>query len=432
MAFQDLIRYGAVRSAARGNQSLGQAAEQGFLQGEKRVQDLQDRDIEAQERAYIEGERQRVADEREQAEADADYGSTFVPPSGNKSIDESKRALVGEWKKEFAAAKAAKKAGDITAEEFAEIKGSSFAKIADFKKGQEVLSQFTQLYQKGVEEDMVSSSTPASIRLLGDALISGDGVSIQNIDGRPTVVGTDASGEEIQMDLSEIASGNAPLRFNQKVDGQGLIDNVAKQLEAYKTTVATSTGVALGNVSWEQIQEKGAHEIDQLLSSASTVQALAGDVLNLNPEEIKELGPEELKNQVGDYLLDKVERDYFPVKAETRFTDPNAGASGPNASLGKLYDSRQQIAAINQAIDSGDLASLNGLEGFEIEETTTGYLGFGSKAYKITDSKGNKQTLPAEDAAKFLRNSLTGTPGGGGGQTKPKVSDDDLVNQYSS
>ena len=420
MAFQDLIRYGAVRAAASGNQSLGSAAEEGFAKGEKRVQDLQDRDIEAKERSYIESERARIASEREQKEADAEYGSTNVPPSGNKSIDESKRAVVDEWKKEFAAAKAAKNSGDITADEFAQIKGDSFAKIDNFKKGQEALGTFTQMYQKALDEDQVSSSTPADIRLLGNALISGEGVSIENIDGRPTVVGVDASGKEITMDLGEIASGNAPLRFNQKVDHQGMVDTVAKQLEAYKTTLATSTGAALGNIGWEQIQEKAAHEIDQLLDNSSTVQALAGDVLGYNSEEIKDIGPEELKNQVGDYLLLQTQEEYFPVQNETRYKDPNAGAGGSNAgnaSLGKLYDSRLQTAQINAAIDSGKLEDLNGLQGFEVERSDD-FFGSGY-SYKITDSKGNKQKLSPEAAAKFLRNSLTGTPQGGGQEPDP-------------
>ena len=407
MPFQDLIRYGVNTQGNRFGGAADAAAE-GFRQGEERLNAIKDR-------AFIESERKRIADEREQQELDADYGKMFVPPTGKPTYDASVDAMAREWKAEYAANRAAKQAGKISNEEYVAKEHEIFNRAQQYKAGSEVLTNFASTYRKGLEEGQISESTPANIRMFADALMKGD-VAVENIDGRPTVIGQLADGEPVQMDLAAIASGDSPLRFNQKVDSQGLVDSVAKVLEGYKTTVATENGLALGNVGWEQIQEKGAHEIEQLLNNQSTVEALAADELGYNHEEIKALGSEELQDRVGDYLLDKVQRDYYPVQKIDKFTsltDYQAGTLGlqkarlnqglnqqgqPNASLLKFQQTQEQQAQVanvyNNAIQSGDLRGLIGLGPIQnIKEP--GY--FGSK-YTL-ETKGGKIKIDPKNPA---------------------------------
>ena len=423
MAFQDLIKYGVNTQGDR-FAGLGEAAQQGFLEGEQRVQDMQDR-------VHLENERQRLADERETEELDAFYGDVYVPPTGQVGYDAGVEMMAREWKSEFAAATAAKKAGQLSNDEYVQLKHELRNRAQTLKQGQQYLGQFKQLFDQAKAEGMLSKSTPAKIRLLGEALERGE-VQIENIDGRPTVVGQLADGEPVQIDMAALASGQANLRINQKVDVSGLTNTIAKTLEGYKTTIATENGLALGNVGWEQIENRAAEDIQSILNNSSTVQAIAADELELNPEAIAALGPEELENRVGDYLLDKVQQEYFPTQVIDKFTglteyqsatldqnqqriDNNLGvrSSAPNASLINIQLDQQQKQNISNVINAGDpntgsLAQLNGVGGYNIE-FDEGF--FGSNQYIITDSKGNKQKLTPEEAKSFLHNTLVGVPG---------------------
>ena len=308
MPFQDLIRYGV---NTQGNNYIADNAKNfadAFEAGEDRANKLEDR-------AYVESERQRIADEREQKEADAFYGDTYIPPTGQEGYDAGIEAMSREWKKSYADLKAQKKRGDISNEEYVRQKHEIRNRAQELKGGQAKLLEFQQTYQKALQEGQLSGSTPANIRLLGQALEDGS-VSIDNVDGRPTVVGTLADGEKVQIDMGALSSGAANLRINQKVDTPGLVDNVAKGLEAYKTRLMTEHGFSQDNLGWEQVQDRANHDINELLNNESTVQAIAADELGLNSEQIKQLGPDGVRAQVRDNLLKRVQQDYFPIQGK--------------------------------------------------------------------------------------------------------------------
>jgi len=431
MAFQDLIRYGV--NTHQDLAPLGDAAKQGFLEGEQRVRDIEDR-------AYLENERQRIADEREQEELDAVYGDLYVPPTGQVSYDAGVEMMGREWKAEWAAATAAKKQGRMSNEEYVQIKHDLRNRAQTMKAGQEYIGQFKAMYDKAKADGMLSKSTPANIRLLGEALDRGE-VQITNINGRPTIVGQVADGEPVQIDMGALASGNANLRINQKVDTAGMVDQVAKGLESYKTSLATDNGIALGNVSWDMIQEKAAQDINQLIQNQSTLEAIAADELGYNHEQIKALGKDELQNRVGDYLLDKVERDYFPVEKVTNFTgltDYQAGTLAinrdrfnqglnnqgqPNASLLRFgqeqADIQQTQQIYNNAIQTGDYRSLIG-RGPILNATPPGYF---SSSWTIETKGGKIKIDPKNPGDQQILANLLGLgstqPAGGASETNP-------------
>ena len=421
MAFRDLIKYGV--NTNQGNLSLGGAAERGFLEGEQRVKDME-------EQAYLESERTRVADEREQQELDTYYGELYVPPTGSASYDAGVEMMGREWKAEYAALNAAKKAGQIDNDTYVQQKHAIRNRATELKAGQDALNQSYQLYEKALAEGQVSGSTPARIKLLFQSLKDGT-AQIQNVDGQPTLVGQTADGEEININMAALGSGNANLRFNAKVDINSTVDQIAKTLEGYKTTIATENGLSLGNVGWEQIQERAAQDITQVLDNASTVQAIAADELGYNSTQIEAIGAEELENRVGDFLLDKVQREYFPVQKIDKFTGTtqyqdatldlqqqrlNQGLNSqgqPNASLQKLQLDQQQRQNISNAIrtanpTTGGLTALNGVGGYQVEFNEPF---IGSNSYTIIDPKGNKQKLSPAQAQVFLQNTLVGAPG---------------------
>ena len=428
MAFQDLIRYG-VNTQDRRFAGLGDAAKEGYLAGEKRVQDAEDR-------AYLESERQRVADEREQQELDAFYGDLYVPPTGQVSYDAGVEMMGREWKAEYAALNAAKKRGEISNEDYVSGKHEIRNRAKELKMGQDALNMAFQTYQKGVAEGMISKSTPAKTRLFYQAMEDGN-VQIQNINGRPTLVGQVADGEPVQIDMAALANGTAGLKFNQKVDTAGLTNTIAKTLEGYKTTVATENGLALGNVGWDLIQERAAHDIDQVLNNASTVQAIAADELGYNQEQIVALGEEELHNRVGDYLLDKVQREYFPVanvsaplgtlglnqqKFDHAVANPTLPGGGqPNASLLKFADQQAQVAQTqqiyNNAIQTGDYRSLIG-RGPILNATPPGFF---SSSWTIETKGGKIKIDPANPGDQQILANLLGL---GSAQPSQGASDD--------
>ena len=416
MAFQDLIRYGV--NTHQDLAPLGDAAKQGFLEGEQRVNQMKDR-------AYLESERKRLADEREQEELDAYYGDLYVPPTGQQSYDAGVEMMGREWKSEYAALNAAKKAGKIDNDQYIAAKHEIRNRAQTLKAGQGVLNQSYQMYQMAKQQGQVSESTPARIRLLFDSMERGD-VQIQNVNGVPTLVGQVADGEPVQIAMSELASGNTHLRFNQKVDTKGLVDGVAQTLEKYKSTVATENGLALGNVGWDMIQERAAHDIDQLLNSQSVIESVGADELGYNHEEIKALGNEELRNRVGDYLLDKVQREYFPTQAVSHFTgmtDYQAGnlalnqqklnqglnqQGQPNASLLKFQQDQQQLnqnaLTFNNALQTGNLTALTGL-GQIMKVDEPGF--FGSK-YALHTKAGKIYVNPQDPADQQIIANLLG------------------------
>ena len=430
MAFQDLIRYG-VNTQDRRFAGLGEAAKQGFLEGEQRVKDMEDR-------AYLESERNRVADEREQKELDAFYGDLYVPPTGQQSYDAGVEMMGREWKAEYAALNAAKKAGQISNEDYVAGKHEIRNRAQELKAGQEALNTAYSTYMKGVEEGQISASTPAKTRLFYQAMEDG-ALQIQNVNGRPTLVGQIGDGEPVQIDMAALASGQAGLKFNQKVDTKGLVDTVAKTLEGYKTTVATENGLALGNVGWEQIQERAAQDIDQVLNNTSTIQAIAADELGYNHEQITALGEEELRNRVGDYLLDKVQREYFPVanvsaplgtlalnqeKFDHAVANPQVQTGGqPNASLLKFADQQAQKAEtqniFNNAIQTGDYRSLIG-RGPILNVKEPGYF---SSTWTIETKGGAIKIDPTSPGDQQILANLLGLgntqPAGGASETNP-------------
>ena len=422
MPFQDIIKYGVNTGNTYGN--IGEIASQAFQEGEQRVRDMQDR-------IHLEDERKRVANEREQKELDAFYGDLYVPPTGSVSYDSGVEMMGREWKAEYAALNAAKKRGEVDNDTYVQQKHAIRNRAQELKAGQAALNTSFQTYQKAVGENMVSDSTPAKTKLFYQAVEDGT-VQIQNIDGVPTLVGEVADGEPVEIPLAALANGTAGLKFNQKVDTTGLVDTVAKTLEGYKTTIATDNGLALGNVGWEQIQDRAAQDINQLLNNASTVQAIAADDLGMNSEAIAALGPEELEDRVGDYLLDKVQKEYFPIEKFSTYRpdQPNVPGGGvqPNASLIKVQqdiDKQRQIASVLSSVDplTGGLSQLSGLGGYKVEFDD----GFFSDQYIITDSKGNKQKLSPEDAHIFLQNTLIGAPGQEQGQQQSNQVDQSRV-----
>ena len=352
MAFQDNIRYGVNTQGDR-FAGAGGAAEQAFIEG--------------RERSRIENERNKLAADKEREELDAVYGELYVPPTGSASYDAGVEMMGREWKSEFAALNASK--NNIPPEEYVAKKHEILNRAKELKAGQDALNQSHQLFMKATEEDQVSASTPAKTKLFYQALQDGK-VQIQNVDGVPTLVGEVADGEPVQIPMAALANGTAGLKFNQKVDSNGMVDTIAKTLEGYKTTIATQNGLALGNVGWDQIQDRAAHDIEQMLSSKSTLQAIAADDLGLNSEDIAELSDEELKSEVSNHLLNKVQQEYFPVQKIDKFTGLTEAQSEsirlqeerlnrglnqqgqPNASLLKHQQQQQILADTNNVINS--------------------------------------------------------------------------------
>lgn len=417
MPFQDLLRYGV-----NTNQNLtpqGDTLAEGFLEGEARAHKLQDR-------ARTEQERQDLADRLEREELDAQYGALEVPPSGHENYDIAVEMMARDWKKEISDLNVKKKNHQISNADYVQQEREIRNRAKVFKAGQQKLTEFASLYNQAAEQDLVSKSTPANIRLFADALNKGS-LNIENVDGRPTVIGTTADGEKVNIDMAELASDRAPFRFNQKYDLPGSVDAIAKNLENYKTSFAVQNGYALGNVGWEQIQQKAAQDVDQILSSRSTLESIAADYMGASPEQIKATDEEELKSIARNFVLDQIQEEYFPTQKLEKFTgltDAQAGnlalqrdrlnqshqtGGRTNASLIKHQSEQDRLLYLDgifkDAIaEDGDLRGLIGLGQIQ-NVRTPGY--FGSK-YTIETKNGNIKVDPANPADQQILKNLLG------------------------
>lgn len=286
MALPYKVNLAAVGAAAGPgtSQSLGGIAESGFLEGQQRVE--------------AENDKQKEADQRERDELDATFGDLQAEDSGNESYDAETEIMAKEWKSQFAALNAMK--DEIPPGEYIQQKHEILGRAKELNKANVSLAKFASDYFEAESQGSLSKSTPANIRLLADALKNGGDVRITNNPetGKPHLMGI-VAGEEVDVPISQIASGKNQFRFNMKFDSDTALEGLSKRLE-------------LANLTEENVKDRSRHEVDKLLDNESTIRAIAADELGINPAEYSDADPAVIKEQVAEYLKARLETEYLP------------------------------------------------------------------------------------------------------------------------
>ena len=255
-----------------------------------------------------------VRDE-ETKELDADFGKLVSTPSGVGGFDGAAETMAREWKAEYVQIKRAYDRGEIDPSTFSQEKSRLFGNAGQFKAASKNLQTIVADYEKAVQDGTVSNSTPAEIRDVLDTLRKGgETLTVQNVDGVPTLIGKTLQGMDVSTPISEIASGKNVWRFNNKFNTGEALGQLYTKYEALKVDEQAADGtVTRRNPSYEELLPRIQEDVTNVLNNESTVRAIAGDELNIGALEFEQ-DPEGAKQAVADHLLQKLQTTYYPTQ----------------------------------------------------------------------------------------------------------------------
>ena len=283
--------------------------------------------------------KQRVWAEKAKDLDDA-YGKLQVPPTGVSSWDASAQVMAKEWKDEFTDLYNNK--DDYSYEEYASRLSDIKGRASNYQNANQNIKQLVADYESN--KDNISASTPSSsIDILETLAKGGDGLTTQNVDGVPTLVGTTLGGQDVSVPISEIASGKNLWRVNQQYDVEPQISTISDQLGKFRTQIAQNGGISTQQVPWKQLAGRAESKIDGILSNPQRAQAIAAERFGIDYDEWQEMGDEAAMAQVKQGLMQEVEKQFQP------FTQVQTGIKLPpkptNTGRGGTAGERNQAAA---------------------------------------------------------------------------------------
>ena len=286
------------------------------------------------------------------------YGKLQVEPTGVNSWDSSAQIMAKEWKDEFTDLYNNK--DQYSYEEYASKLADIKGRASSYQNANANIKQIVSQYQEN--KDNVSASTPSSsIDILETLAKGGDGLTVQNIDGVPTLAGTTLGGQDVSVPISEIASGKNLWRVNQQVDVSPQISTIADQLGKFRTQIAQNGGLTTAQVPFEQLRGRAESQIDGLLQNESTTSAIAADRFGLNYRQQQEMDADQIHEFVKGKLMGEIEaqfqpytqvqtgRTVDPVARERRIAANQSGGGGSNTAGERDY--AKSLAAANQALN---------------------------------------------------------------------------------
>ena len=335
--------------------AAGKAFKEGFDQQEQRA-------------AY-----EKAVRDEEVKELDADFGKLIAPPSGVGGFDASAEMMAREWKADYVQLKRDYDKGIISPADFSQGKNSLFSNAKTFKDVSGILQQTVDLYSKAVDNGTVSDSTPGKTRDILDTLRKGgQSLTVQNIDGVPTLVGKTLQGMDVSTALSEIASGKNVWRFNEKFDTASALDGLYAKYEKLKVDEQMPDGtVTRRNPSFAELGTRVQEDITNLLNNESTVRAIAGDELQIDAF-MYDQDPEGAKAMVANHLTQKLQNEYYPTQQiQQRGFAPQqqSNASVSAAQIKAQQDAvrrQQNVQILNTALQpdgNGNYPNAEGLVG---------------------------------------------------------------------
>lgn len=308
--------------------------------------------------------------DKQQKDLSEQFAKLEVAPVGISSLDAAKETMGREWKAEIV--NLYKNKGNIPPEEYAarvqEINGYSKQVKGAFEKLRGVISDY------GADKDSISLSTnPENIDLIDTFYNGGEGLTIQNVDGIPTVVGSTNSGRNVSIPISAIASGSNLPKYNKKVPVADSIFKLAEGVNKIKTDFQTSGGgIVRQNVGWDMVEGSINEKLDTMLENDATVRAIAAERLGVDYDMYEELLAQGIdpKEKVKTYLREAVreltepqrqtqeirQRDFAPQRASTR---------------GSVQE--RQAARTNQFLEQNDYNTPEGKTAIDSQLAAKGY-----------------------------------------------------------
>ena len=212
--------------------------------------------------------------DKKRKEADEQFSKINVEPSGVSSYDASVGQMAMEWKKE--AADLIRNKHKYDPFEYQAKLGEIEGRSAEYSSAAQNIQQVVADYQNGI--DNISPSTPPeTIDILDTLAKGGQGLSVQNVNGIPTLAGVTNSGQEVSVPISEIASGKNTFKFNSRIEHEPLINGIVDDAFKFQEHRATQMGVVKTQLGFDELRPRIESKIDGVLKNDYQVRAILAD-----------------------------------------------------------------------------------------------------------------------------------------------------------
>ena len=283
--------------------------------------------------------KQRVWAEKAKDVDDA-YGKLSVEPTGISSWDASAQVMAKEWKDEFTDLYNNK--DQYSYEEYANRLSDIKSRASNYQNANANIQKIVQDYD--ANKDNVSASTPPdNIDILETLAKGGDGLTTENVNGVPTLVGTTLGGQEVSVPISDIASGKNLWKVNQTFDATNDLIKITDSLGKFKTQIAQNSGLTTQSIGWDKLAERASSQIDGILSNPQRTQAIAAEKYGIDYDEWQELGDEAATARVKQGLMTELQNQFQPYEQVQSFSaDPRVATQ----------QRQQQLDQAQQRIDN--------------------------------------------------------------------------------
>ena len=323
--------------------------------------------------------------DKKRKEADEQFSKINVEPSGVSSYDASVGQMAMEWKKEAADLIRNKHKYDPYEYQakLQEIEGRS----AEYSSAAQNIQQVVADYQNGI--DNISPSTPPeTIDILDTLAKGGQGLSVQNVNGIPTLAGTTNSGQEVSVPISEIASGKNTFKFNSRIEHEPILEGIVNDAFKFQESRATQMGLTKTQLGFDQLRPRIESKVDGILKNDYQVRAILADKFGYDFDDYeamvasgidpKQFARQKLMEDIQDRMQPKYSADQQTLNAANQQRGINVNQ-----------------AAQNQAIkQAGKTATSRGNKGKSDADLTADYNNFSTELANIpTEGAGDLSAL---------------------------------------
>ena len=331
------------------------------------------------------------------------------------------------------------KNGEIDTDQYATDLAIIRSQVPAINTFKENLTGNLQGYTEALQNGQISHAMGAEARDFYGTLL-GDSGQLQlgaTPEGNVALVGFTNGGEEVSIPVQ--GSGQMPKPILKQPAPYELLKDPIKQLQQQAEFWGPDA------------QDFAKGQLDNVLTSGGegALKSLAADHYGYSLEKIEELEntpaegySSELERQIEDrwvksaetmFVNDQINAEQarqFQLQQDRLNAQQQQGGAAASASLlnyqFKQAENQQNIQRLNTAAQNpGGFASFNGFNGLNVEYSEPGYFSGGS--YTVTDSKGNKQKIPEDQAYDFFFNTLGVVTGPQSNQnqsnTNPKMQD---------
>jgi hypothetical protein len=315
--------------------------------------------------------------EQQQQDLDDAFGDVKVAPSGNTAYDSSIEQVSEEKVNEMAQLMSQR--GKMKPSEFTKKYNELKNWTEQMNLGSKAVIGLIQDYAK--DKDLVSAGTKPEVVDVIDTLYKGGGdLTVKNINGVTTLVGTANSGADVSIPISDLAGSNK-LRYLKKVNTENFYNSVLNGDGKTKGILDNKTWMTNGMTAQQKLMAyDGAigtavqSQVEQFLDNPGTIRAIAAERLGMPYDAFENRFRGDMdtaKDFVSDYLQDQIKQRYavkagitYQLKKDPGYPEPDTGGDKPKdyTDLNKKFSNPNFLNSFNNpdGLDPGALSMIIG------------------------------------------------------------------------